>query len=220
MRTEITAKFENLLNDRLKKIDLLYIGEDSVRYDFFVAISEIEKLLPSDIVLEYPIIDNAYIKRNNAKSKRNEKPLIDLVIDKGEIKLSIEFGLFRQNSNANGTINKTTRTTKMINDMIRVGLDSYYTNREAYFICLADEKMLGHQLRSKLTGKFPSEYIITKKTIKSLQRLKANKFDIRFINAFIKLGRILKSSIIFDTELKTNESGKEVKVIIWKIEMY
>jgi len=54
--------------------------------------------------------------------------------------------------------------------MIRLELDSKFTNRESYFICVADEKILGHQFQSKVIGQFPSNYLIDKKLIYKLKQ--------------------------------------------------
>ena len=97
-------RFKELFTERCDRIPLLNLGEDSVRYDFFIALAEIEKLKPCEIQIEYPILRQSFILRNNEKSKRKEKPIMDLVIDKGELRFCAEFGLFRQNSDGDGTI--------------------------------------------------------------------------------------------------------------------
>src|ERR1051326_2595915 len=115
-------RFQKLFTERCNRIPLLNLREDSIRYDFFYAVTEIKKLNPWDIQLENSIDKNSFIQRNNRSSKRSENPQIDLVIDK--LKICAEFGLFRRNKNENGNINKTARTVKMLNDMIRLGLES------------------------------------------------------------------------------------------------
>jgi len=184
MNKQVFDKYKELFEERCSKIKLLDIGEDSIRYDFFIALSEIENLSPSDIQLEYSIHKSAFRERQNKNSKRKEKPQIDLVVETGKHNLNFEFGLFRQNSNEDGSINKTARTVKILNDMIRLALDSYFTNRQAYFICVADDKMLGHQLRSKILGKFPSDYEINKELIQNQKEKKTSDFDDRFLVVF------------------------------------
>ena len=217
MNKTILYKYKVLFSERCDKIKLLDLGEDSIRYDFFLALSEVEKLSPSDIQLEYSIHKSAFKERQNQSSKRKEKPQIDLVVDTEKHKLNIEFGLFRQNSNEDGSINKTARTVKMLNDMIRLALDSYYTGRNAYFICVADDKMLGHQLQSKLLGRFPSDYKINKELIRKQKEKKTSDFDDRFLRVFNELDIEINSEIVFNEKVEAKLISRETRIIVWKV---
>lgn len=217
MNNQVFDRFKTLFEERCGKIKLLDLGEDSVRYDFFIALSEIEKLKPCDIQLEYPIHKSSFKERLNTKSKRKEKPQIDLVVETEKQKLNFEFGLFRQNSNEEGDINKTARTVKMINDMVRLSVDMHFTNRESYFICVADDKMLGHQLNSKILGKFPSDYEIHKELIRKQKEKKTSDFDDRFLAVFNELELIIKSKIIFNQKVEAGLINRETRIIIWNI---
>jgi len=217
MNKKIFEKYKSLFSERCNKIRLLDVGEDSIRYDFFIALSEVLKLSPSDIQLEYSIHKSAFKERKNKNSKRKEKPQIDLIIDTPEHKLNVEFGLFRQNSNENGTINKTARTVKMLNDMIRLALDSYYTNREAYFICVADDKMIGHQLQSKLLGKFPSDYRFNNDLVKNQMEKRTNAFDKRFLSVFDELDLEINCKIIYNKKIEAKLVNRETRIIAWNV---
>src|SRR5690606_4746689 len=150
-------------------------------------------------------------------SKRKEKPQIDLVVETDKRKLNFEFGLFRQNSNEEGSINKTARTVKMINDMVRLAVDSHFTKRESYFICVADDKMLGHQLQSKILGKFPSDYEINKELIKKQKEKKTSDFDERFLAVFNELNLTIKSKIVFNQKVEAKLINRETRIIIWNV---
>lgn len=217
MNNKVFDKYKTVFSERCDKIKLLDLGEDSIRYDFFIALSDIEKLRPSDIQLEYSIHKSAFTERQNKDSKRKEKPQIDLVVDTNKHKLNFEFGLFRQNSNEDGSINKTARTVKMLNDMIRLALDSYYTKRDAYFICVADDKMLGHQLQTKLLDKFPSNYKINKELIKKQKEKKTSNFDDRFLNVFNELDIEINSEIVFYEKVEAKLINRETRIIIWNV---
>jgi len=219
MNNQVFAKFKTLFEDRCSKINLLNIGEDSVRYDFFIALSDIKKLKASDIQLEYSIHKSAFNERKNKNSKRKEKPQIDLVVEAENLKLNFEFGLFRKNSNEKGSINKTARTVKMLNDMIRLALDSHYTKRESYFICVADDKMLGHQLRTKILGKFPSDYEINKELIKKQKENKTSNFDERFLAVLKKTDLNINSKIVFNQEIEAKLINQETRIIIWNVQI-
>ena len=217
MNQEVFKKFNERLSNRLNHFGLSEIREDSIRYDFFLALAEVENLESWDIQLEWPINSNSYVARDNADSKRKEKPLLDLVVDIGKLKIDIEFGLFRQNSNNKGSINKTNRAVKMMNDMIRLCLDSYYAKRDALFICVADHKMIGHQLRTEIIGPFPSDYQITKSKIKKQQKTKTSNFDPRFLEVFFNKNFEVDAKIIYNEILSAKKVTNETRIIVWRV---
>lgn len=211
---DIFFKFKNLFVQRCNHIALLNLGEDSVRYDFFTALKTELDLENYEIKLESPINSQCYIPRANIKAYRKEKPKMDLVVDK--LKMCFEFGLFRQNSNEEGTINKTDRLIKLLNDIIRLGLESFYTQQKAYFVCVADSKMIGHQLRTRILNPFPSNYAITPNLIANLCELKTAKFDLRFVEKMNRLNLNLKARIVFEEEITANKINLETRIIIWE----
>ena len=74
MTERVLNRFKELFTERCDRIPLLNLGEDSVRYDFFIALSEVEKLKPCEIQIEVPIRNSEsiqyFIPRDNKKSKR------------------------------------------------------------------------------------------------------------------------------------------------------
>ena len=208
--------YKELLEERLNHKTLLSIGEDSIRYDFFSALVKTYDLKPYQIEIEVALNSNCFIPLLNKNSKRNEKPLIDLALNTSSLKICAEFGLFRQNSNQKGTINKTARTVKMINDMMRASLHSKFENFKGFFICVADNKILGHKMRNNHIGKFPSDYIITNDFIKHQLEKKTNKIDSRFLAVFSPLNKNITSTIIYNEELKAANIKNETRVIIWE----
>jgi hypothetical protein len=209
--------FKILLEERLDRKPLLSIGEDSIRYDFFVSLMDTYKFRASQIQIEVPINHQCFIPAKDKISYRNEKPLIDLVVDENDFKLSVEFGLFRQNSNELGSINKTARLVKLLNDMVRVALESYFNKTNGLFICVADSKMIGHQMRSKIVNRFPADYIITNDIIDHQLKQKTNNFDKRFLNVFQPLNRNIESRLIYNENLTANYIEKETKLLIWDV---
>lgn len=135
---ELFDNYKALLEQRLNHKHLLHIGEDSIRYDFFAALMTTYDLKPYQIEFEVPLHKDCFIANLNENSKRKEKPMIYLVVKNEQINLSIEFGLFRQNSNEKGSINKTSRTVKMVNDMLRTSLEAKHNKSKGLFICVAD----------------------------------------------------------------------------------
>lgn len=213
---EIFKTYKKLFTQRCHNIPLLEIGEDSVRYDFFTALTEVKNLKNYEIVLESAINSEAYIPREvSPNTLRKQKPKMDIVIDK--LNICAEFGLFRQNSNEEGTINKTNRLIKTLNDMIRLGLESNFTRRKAYFICVADSKMLGHRLQSKRLGAFPSNYQIDLDLVNELCLKKTSDFDRRFINKMQELNLSFNAKLILNEEIIADKINFETRLIAWEV---
>jgi hypothetical protein len=216
MDNRIVEQYQHLLSERFNRQTLLSTGEDTIRYDFFCTILQVLKLNPWEIVLEHPVHSNTFTPRSNQRSMRKEKPQIDLVV-RDPINLSIEFGLFRQNSNEEGSINKTQRTVKMIKDFIRLALDSYHTKRKGYFICVADRYMLSHQLRSRQLGPFPSNYIITMNLInQQMETIKCN-YDDRFLIKLNELNFPINASLVYNQPLVGSKLISETRLLIWAV---
>ncbi|MBU2920687.1 hypothetical protein KO504_05000 [Winogradskyella psychrotolerans] len=207
--------FEKLFTERCNHIPLLDMGEDSVRYDFFTALTLDKGLKNYEIILESGIDSRCYIPRANIRAYRKEKPKMDLVVDK--LNICAEFGLFRQNSNEEGTINKTNRLIKTLNDMIRLGLETYFTKRKAYFICVADAKMLGHQLQSKLLERFPADYRITPNLVTELCEMKTSNFDFRFVDKMNELNLSFNANILHNEPILADKINMETRLIIWEV---
>jgi len=211
---KIFLEFNKNLTNRINRIEFYKIGEDSIRYDFFSAISKLYNLNTYDIVLESPLHKDTFIPNNDVKSKRKENPKMDLVIDTDDLNLNVEFALFRRNSIEKSGINKTQRTFKMLNDMIRLGLENNYTGRKSIFVCVADNKMLGHKLSCKLINKFPSKYIINNTLLKELNKYKTKGFDERFTVKFMKSKFDIEANIIFNKKI---DSSEDIRIIVWEI---
>lgn len=208
--------YKNLLEARLNHKTLLSIGEDSIRYDFFIALLKTYNLEPYQIEVESALNSKCFVPYLNEKSKRNEKPLIDLVLNTSTLKICAEFGLFRQNTNEEGTINKTARTIKMVNDMIRTSLHSKFENSRGFFICVADYKMIGHKMQNDFIDQFPSDYLITNDFITHQLKQKTNKIDNRFLAVFSPLNKNIKANIVYNETLKAINIKKETRLIIWE----
>jgi hypothetical protein len=215
---EIFSRFEELYEQRFKNTPTLSMGEDSVRYDFFLALQEVLNLAPHELQIEHPICPDAFIPRNHPKSTRKEKPQLDLWVDVPQLKAGFEFGLFRQNSNINGNINQTNRTYKLITDFLRLALHQYFDGGKAHFICVADAKMLKHQLKTKLLSAFPAdEYKIDKLHLDNLLESSKNDVDRRFVNKFRELETEITAKKVYDEEIFSKINTLETRILIWEI---
>lgn len=219
MIEEVFEEFFNLFSERCNTYPLLLLGEDTIRYDFFYAITVICNLRPSQIQIEVPIHSSSFIPRSNQNSYRKEKPQMDLVVETEKLNISVEFAMFKQNSNEDGTVNSTERTVKFMNDMMRLAIDSIYTKRKGYFICVADDTFLGHQLNTKLIGRFPSHYIITPEIIDRQMTTKTSKFDDRFLSVLKELNGNIKADIIFDRDVVGEKIHRITKILIWEVQL-
>lgn len=213
---EVLKVYKKLFTERCDNIPLLDMGEDSIRYDFFIAISKVMNLRNYDIMLESAISKEAYIPRVlSPRTMRKQKPKMDMVIDK--LDFCAEFGLFKQNSNEEGTIDKTDRLIKTLNDMIRLGIVSKLTGRNAYFICVADSKMLGHQLQTKRLKQFPDNYIITSDLVDELKLMRTTKFDSRFTDKMKELNLSFSSNLIFNEIIMAKKINFETRLLVWQV---
>src|SRR5688572_29761358 len=89
--------FRELFEQRYKTISVLDLGEDSVRYDFFIALKDSLNLKPWQIQLEHAVHPKSFKPRENASRKRDEKPQIDLWFEDGKISMGVEFAIFKRN---------------------------------------------------------------------------------------------------------------------------
>ena len=222
----VFEKFYELFSERYSKQSVLTMGEDSVRYDFFRAIIEEMKIENWEINVEFPISENAFLSNLHENSKRKESPVIDLFINSSKEKSIYEFGFFRRNSEDKSNINVTEKTFKMFNDFLRLALQKFYANKieEAYFVCVADEKILGSKY-NKISeiGVFPSkEYLINIELLGHIKELYKSSKEIsdKFLKAFEAEKNIntIKAELFFDKNLNANNLGNlKAKILIYKI---
>jgi len=217
------ANFENRFNLQ----SILDLGEDSVRYDFFIAFMNNNNLQPHDIQVEYPINSNAFVSSPHPNSKRKENPQIDLYCSLPNNLITAEFGIFKRNSNPNGSINAPEKVFKMLNDMLRLSLNQIYCPNESYFICVADSKILGSQMRNNILPAFPSpnysfNYLDINTWINELKSAKA-VFDKRFVDKANILKLSINADLVFNQQilnlaqqhLETN--NLETRALVYKI---
>ena len=219
---EVFNRFKELFEKRYSLISVLDLGEDSIRYDFFLALKETKNLEPWQIQLEYPLHKQSYIPRKDAKSKRNENPQIDLFFDDGNLKVLAEFGFFRKNSNDNGSISVTENIFKMFNDFIRMALHSTESKADSYFVCVADSKMLDTGF-TKYSGfkNFPAnEYKIDTEILDELltsYKSARDKIDIRFLQKMQEQKIKIKADNIYEENISSKINPFETKIIVWKV---
>ena len=74
----VYRKFNELLTNQLQNIPILMLGEDSVRYDFFYALSDVLKLKNWELQIEYPVHAESFIPRMDPKSKEKRNHRLTL----------------------------------------------------------------------------------------------------------------------------------------------
>jgi len=221
---DFKLKFERRFNGQ----SILNLGEDSIRYDFFIALMNGFKLESHHIQVEYPIHKKAFESARNPNSKRNENPQVDLYYSQGNTSLTAEFGLFKRNSNEQGSINATEKNFKMLNDMLRLSLNKIYFPNDSYFICVADSKILGAKFRGDILPPFPAQdYVFDYKDLNNwIQSLKSANtvFDKRFVAKANELKHSIKAKLIYNERILNPaqglmpENNLETRIVAYKIE--
>lgn len=194
--------FKSNFEMRFNQQSILNLGEDSVRYDFFIAFMNKLKLQPCDIQVEFPINPNAFTSNLNPNSKRKENPQIDLYCMHPIKVITAEFGLFKRNSNPDGIVNSSEKIFKMLNDMLRLSLNKLYTPSESFFICVADSTILGTQMRNNILPAFPSplytfDYNDINNWVNTIKSAKS-KFDSRFVHKANQLGLSINAELVYN----------------------
>ena len=198
---EFKANFERRFNLQ----SILDLGEDSVRYDFFIAFMTNENLRPHDIQLEYPINQNAFVSNLNPNSKRKENPQIDLYCSHPNRVITAEFGLFKRNSNPDGSVNAPEKVFKMLNDMLRLRLNQMFNANEAFFICVADSKILESRMRNDILPTFPAinyafNYLDINEWIENLKSAQTS-FDKKFVDRANNLQLSVNAELVFNQRI-------------------
>lgn len=175
-----------------------FLGEGSIRYDFFAALMETYHFRPCQIHLEVPLNPQTFILSKEKISFRKKKPLIDLVVLEPDLHLSVEFGLFRQNSNEDGTINQT----------------AHFTSSVGLFVCVADHKMIGHRLENGYFRPFPCDYEISNEFINYQLTTRTNKFDKRFLNVFQPFNKRIISRLFVEEELQASKINNDTWLLV------
>jgi hypothetical protein len=217
---QVFERFKHLFENRYKRISVLDLGEDSVRYVFFTAARDILNLESWQIQLEHPIHPEAFQPRENAKRKRDEKPQIDLWIETEESKTGVEFAIFKRNKVDGSPINDTEYAFKLLNDFMRLALHGYLANSQSYFVCVADSMMLGKQLFSRKIDSFPGElYEFDHTTLVDIMSdyLSAKKIDTRFLVKLKHHGLNVKAERVGDDSINSDINQLTTKAIMWRI---
>lgn len=194
--------FKRNFQNRFNLQSILDLGEDSVRYDFFIAFMNRNNLQPYDIQVEYPINPDSYVPHPHPNSKRPENRQIDLFCNHPSKVITAEFGLFKRNSNPDSTINTTEKVFKMLNDMLRLSLNQIFSPNEAFFVCIADSKILGSQMRNNILPTFPADnYEFNHNDISewiTIYRSAESAFDKGFVDKANILQLSINAELIFN----------------------
>jgi hypothetical protein len=220
---DFKSNFENRFNQQ----SILNLGEDSVRYDFFISFMNNYKLEPYDIQVEFPINPNAFTPNLNPNSKRKENPQIDLYCMHPIKVITAEFGLFKRNGNPDGIVNSSEKIFKMLNDMLRLSLNKIYVPNESFFICVADSTILGTQMRNNILPAFPSalysfDYNDINNWVNTIKSAES-KFDSRFVHKANQLGLTINAELIYNQAILNPgpplsiTNNLETRVLVYKI---
>ena len=217
--------FRDKFQERFNRNSILNLGEDSVRYDFFIGLMETKNLQTYQIQVEHPIHPGAYIPRQALNAKRNENPQIDLFLNTPELKITCEFGLFKRDSNLNGNANTTEKQFKLINDLLRLSLNKVFIDNKAYFICVADASILGAQMRGNVLPQFPADnynfdYLDLNNWIQNIKSAE-KKIDQRFIEKANQIQLSINAELFYNQPLinpiDIADNLLETRILIYRI---
>jgi hypothetical protein len=212
-------------------------GEDSIRYDFYIALMKLFDLDPHQIILEQAIPESQFIqkKRNFSELKQGrhqDKPEFDLRVD-STVKLKngilAEFAFFR--NPRIGKVDVSGAYGKLLNEMHRLALLKHYRNEnkvEEYadfseykclLICITDSVMLNYGNGTR--GKRPAhnildEYYLDDQFISPpLANGIIDSIDQKFRKKTQELNIIPTAKRIYDVSIKHNDSPWGIWV--WEI---
>lgn len=171
-------QFGNLVDKRLKLHGHLLSSEDTIRYDFFHALTKNDSVNSWDVVLEAPYpLDILSLDKNNSK--------IDLLINRSEM---IDTGLmceFKYDRKANSTVNKTNRYGNLINDLVRLCLLSdRYPEHHSIFVYVSDAEMMKYKPGFYHSQEVGSSTAITVDLVSGLTGSAKNQVKPVFLNPF------------------------------------
>jgi hypothetical protein len=213
--------FSKLFEERFRRNSIVGISEDALRYDFFNAASKIFKLRSWEIQVEYPFPEETYHSLKNTRSRRKENPKVDMSFTIGMVRNYFEFGLFKRNGNMDGQINATARIYKMLNDFMRLStLKRFDPDSKAFFICVADQKILGHKLQNEEIHKFPAKvYSVSGDILDKFSKTKTGKknIDEKFLRKLKQLEISIKARLIYEHELTPGINELETRILVWEI---
>lgn len=216
---ELFNRYLSRFSERLNVSPLLEIREDTIRYDLFASIIEEYSIPTWYMQLERSMHPNSYALRTIPRRKRKENRLIDLLVHCDRFNVCFEFGLFRKYSNSKGNIDVTAKTGKVINDVLRLSLESHLAQRESYFVGVADNKMIGHQLQNKLLDAFPANYEVDAELLGRLCDGKTfrDQIDAGFKAKFEQYGLSFDAKIHFNEALHGAHVEHETRLIVWSV---
>jgi hypothetical protein len=220
MTHNVLPEFKRLFEERYKRISVFNLKEDSVRYDFYIALLTKLQLEPWQIQLEQPLDPRTFAPRLNEKRKRDEQPVVDLSVAIGSEQVHVEFGVFKRNRIDKSPSNDTEYAFKILNDMMRLGLQSHITRSSGYFVCIADESMLGKRLGRTRLPAFPaSEYIFDSNKLSEIMAAykSAKRIDDRFRKKLEETGITIRAKLVFDQHLVSSLNPMTTKALAWEV---
>lgn len=222
VKENVFHDFAKLFDERFRRNSIIAISEDALRYDFFNAATKVFELRPWEIHVEYPFPEETYHSLKNTRARRMENPKVDMSFIIGKERNYFEFGLFKRNGNKDGQINATARIYKMFNDFMRLSiLKRIDPDCKAFFVCVADQKILGHKLQNEHIHKFPAKlYSVSGDMMDKFSKTKTgkNNIDDKFLRKLKQLDLSIKAQLIYERELTAGINELETRVVIWEVD--
>ena len=167
--------FASLVDKRIEVHGHKLSSEDTIRYDFFFALTDVERIQPWEVILEAPYPNDIL----NLERNSSEIDLMILPNEKSSQGLICEFKYDRK---ANSTINKTNRYGKLINDILRLSLlDEYKENHQCLFIYVTDSEMTKYKYGFHYLQHITEIFELTKEFIDNLPKSARDQINLIFL---------------------------------------
>lgn len=198
--------FASLVDKRIEVHGHKLSSEDTIRYDFFFALTEVERIQPWEVILEAPYPNDIL----NLERNSSEIDLMILPNDKRSQGLICEFKYDRK---ANSTINKTNRYGKLINDILRLSLlDHYKENHQCLFIYVTDSEMMKYKNGFHYQQHINEILELKNEFIDNLPKSARDQINLIFLNAFISQNFNISCKLIYKNVVDISHS-----IYVWNI---
>lgn len=204
-------------------------GEDSVRYDFYIALMRHYGLDPHQIILEQPIPPSQFEQRLRegvrGRGRHEDKPEFDLRVDpNGQLDqgLIIEFGYFRAPEFASNQ-DKPGKHGKLLNELFRLALLKnfpLYHNYKCLFVCVTDSEMINYGARGVQGPQalpIQDNYILDDTFLNRLSDTSRSKIQERFYNKSRELNIVPSAQRVIMINNPANHLIGQWQIWAWEV---
>jgi hypothetical protein len=205
-------------------------GEDSIRYDFYIALMRLYGLEPHQIILEQPIPPTQFNQREReilrGRGRHEDKPEFDLRVDPAGLLnqgLIVEFGYFRAPELASNQ-DKSGKHGKLLNELFRLALlknFALFNNYRCMFICVTDSDMINYGARGVQGPQalpIQGNYILDDNFLRILSDTSRKKIQDKFYDRTLELNIIPTAQRIILLDTPANNFIGQWQLWAWEVD--